>query len=151
MIIRPFQPKDQTATKQLILAGLADHWGILDPTLNPDLNNISHSYRDEIFLLAIKDQEIVGCGALITEDGERGNGRIMRMSVKKENRRQGIGKLILKHLETAAQMRGFTKIVLETTQTWHKAIAFYQTNGYQIIRQWNGDTHFEKDIEASNI
>lgn len=142
--IRPFHPTDQAATKQLILAGLADHWGTLDPTLNPDLNNIALSYQGETFLLALQGEEIVGCGALITEEGEEEYGRIVRMSVKNENRRQGIGQLILKHLETAASQRRFHKIVLETTQTWDDAVAFYLANGYQIIGHWNGDTHFEK-------
>ncbi|WP_420630608.1 GNAT family N-acetyltransferase [Candidatus Leptofilum sp.] len=142
--IRPFRPQDQTAVKQLILAGLADHWGTLDLTLNPDLNDIAHSYQGETFLLAVQNGEIVGCGALITENEERGYGRIVRMSVKKANRRQGIGQLILAHLETAAKLRQFSKIVLETTQTWHNVIAFYQASGYQIIGHWGGDTHFEK-------
>ncbi|WP_420643450.1 GNAT family N-acetyltransferase [Candidatus Leptofilum sp.] len=144
--IRPFHPTDQDATKKLILNGLTDHWGTLDPTLNPDLNNISRSYQGGTFLLVIIDSEIVGCGALIQEKGAKRIGRIVRMSVKKENRRQGIGQLLLKHLETAAKRRKFNKIVLETTETWHNAITFYQTNGYTIIGYWGGDTHFEKII-----
>ncbi|MCP4415536.1 MAG: hypothetical protein GY805_02870, partial [Chloroflexi bacterium] len=45
IVIRPFHPQDQSATKQLILAGLVEHWGELDPSLNPDLNDIARSYR----------------------------------------------------------------------------------------------------------
>ncbi|MBK7896220.1 MAG: GNAT family N-acetyltransferase [Candidatus Promineifilaceae bacterium] len=142
--IRPFHPQDQAATKQLILAGLADHWGTLDPSLNPDLNDIAHSYQGETFLLAMQGKEIVGCGALIQEEGREGYGRIVRMSVKKENRRQGIGQLILAHLETAAHQRHFHTIVLETTQTWADVVAFYLANGYQITHHQNGDTHFQK-------
>ncbi len=144
--IRPFQPADQAATKQLILAGLADHWGTLDPTLNPDLNDIAHSYQGETFLLAVQGEEIIGCGALIKEEGMAGYGRIVRMSVKKENRRQGIGQLILHHLQLAAKQRQFHKIVLETTQSWTEVVAFYQANGFHIIGHHNGDTHFEKAI-----
>lgn len=144
--IRPFQSKDQAKTKQLILAGLADHWGTLDPTLNPDLNDIAHSYQGETFLLVVQDKEIIGCGALIAEAGMAGYGRIVRMSVKKENRRQGIGQLILQHLETAAKERRFHKLVLETTQTWTEVVVFYQANGFQIIGHKNGDTHFEKSL-----
>jgi len=144
--IRPFQPADQAATKKLILAGLAEHWGTLDPTLNPDLNDIVHSYQNETFLLAVQDGEIIGCGALITEKGMAGYGRIVRMSVKKENRRQGLGQLILHHLQLAAKQRHFQKIVLETTQTWLDVVAFYQANGFKIIGQQDGDTHVEKAI-----
>ena len=144
--VRPFHPSDQAATKQLILAGLADHWGTLDPTLNPDLNDIAQSYRGETFLLAVLGEEIIGCGALIQEEGMAGYGRVVRMSVKKENRRQGIGQLILHHLQLAAKQRQFHKIVLETTQTWTEVVAFYQANGFRIIGHHNGDKHFEKTL-----
>ena len=146
MNIRPFHPTNQAATKQIILAGLVEHWGTLNPTLNPDLNDIAHSYQGETFLLATQGEEIIGCGALVQEEGKEGYGRIVRMSVKKTHRRQGIGQLILQHLETAARQRRFHTILLETTTTWEDAVAFYQSNGYKIIGQWNGDTHFQKEI-----
>lgn len=145
--IRPFHPQDQTAVNQLILAGLAEHWGILDPNLNSDLSDIASSYAGETFLVVVQQGEIIGCGALIKETAsERRYGRIVRMSVKTENRRHGIGQLILHHLQNAAQQRQFNKIVLETTQTWHEAVNFYQANGFQIIHHQDGDTHFEKNI-----
>lgn len=150
IVIRPFHPTDQAATKQLILNGLVDHWGVLDPTLNPDLNNIAHSYQGETFLLAVQGEEIIGCGALVAEAGKEGYGRIVRMSVKKENRRQGIGQLILQHLETAACQRHFHTIVLETTQTWHTVVSFYRANGYQITHHRDGDTHFQKTVTSAS-
>ena len=144
--IRPFQPNDQPLVKQLILDGLADHWGTLDLSLNTDLNDISRTFSGQTFLLAVQGETIVGCGALIEEEGKAGYGRIVRMSVKKENRRQGIGQLILHQLEKAARQRQFHKIVLETTQTWAEVVAFYQANGFHIIGHQNGDTHFEKAL-----
>jgi ribosomal protein S18 acetylase RimI-like enzyme len=139
--IRPFQPQDQSATKQIILAGLAEHWGKLNPSLNPDLNNIARSYAGQTFLVAVQGETIVGCGALI-EEGDGEYGRIVRMSVDLQKRRQGIGRLLLHELETAAKHRSFSKIVLETTQTWQNAITFYQSNGFQIIAHHNGNIHF---------
>ncbi|VAW43066.1 hypothetical protein MNBD_CHLOROFLEXI01-471 [hydrothermal vent metagenome] len=141
--IRSFHPQDQSAVKQLILTGLTEHWGTLDPNLNPDLNNIADSYAGQTFLLAMQGENIVGCGVLIKE-GDEEYGRIVRMSVAKEKRRLGIGRLLLRELETAAKRRSFRKILLETTQTWQTAVTFYQANGYQIIGQHSGDTHFEK-------
>jgi ribosomal protein S18 acetylase RimI-like enzyme len=91
-------------------------------------------------------EEIIGCGALIKEEGMAGYGRVVRMSVKKENRRQGLGQLILHHLQIAAKQRQFHKIVLETTQTWAEVVAFYQANGFHIVGRKNGDTHFEKNL-----
>lgn len=144
--IRPFHPRYQLEVKQLILAGLADHWGTLDLSLNPDLNDIAHSYAGETFLLAFAGDVLVGCGALVQETGMPGYGRIVRMSVNKANRRQGIGQQILQRLEETAVQRHFHKLVLETTQTWLEVVAFYQANGYHIIAHRDGDTHFEKDL-----
>ena len=33
--IKLFESEDQEAVQSLILAGLAEHWGEIDPTLNP--------------------------------------------------------------------------------------------------------------------
>lgn len=146
IVIRPFHSRHQAEVKQLILAGLADHWGTLDPTLNPDLNDIARSYAGETFLVAFEGELVVGCGALVREEGMVGYGRIVRMSVKKANRRQGIGQLILRELEETAVPRHFHKLVLETTETWQEVIAFYLANGYRMIEQRDGDTHFEKEL-----
>jgi hypothetical protein len=40
IIILPFQPENQSEVKNLISAGLAEHWGTLDSTRNPDLDNM---------------------------------------------------------------------------------------------------------------
>ncbi len=144
--IRPFHPRYQAETKQLILAGLADHWGTLDLSLNADLNNIAHSYAGETFLLAFEGDTVVGCGALIREEGMAGYGRIVRMSINKANRRQGIGARILRELEETAVQRQFLKLVLETTETWQEVVTFYLANGYRMIEHRDGDTHFEKAL-----
>ena len=96
LTIRPFQPEDQAAVKSLILAGLRERWKILDPSKNPDLDDIASSYADGWFRVAVIGGEIVGTGALIP----RGEGilEIRRMSVARGLRRRGIGGEILRRL-----------------------------------------------------
>ncbi len=139
MEIRPFQTTDQPAAKALILAGLAAHWGWLDPTRNPDLDDIAVSYAGGVFLVAYDRGELVGTGALIPA-GKR-VGRLVRMSVAESRRRQGIGRDLLQALIAAAQERGYTHLVLETTATWAEAIAFYEVNGFRRSHEANGDVH----------
>jgi hypothetical protein len=50
--IQPFQSEDQAEVKSLILAGLVEHWGRLDPSKNPDLEDIQSSYAGAVFLVA---------------------------------------------------------------------------------------------------
>ncbi len=59
----PFCPEDQQPTKALILAGMKEHWGVLDESKNPDLDDIASSYADGVFLVAWQDEEIAGTGA----------------------------------------------------------------------------------------
>ena len=146
LLIRDFERGDQTAARQLILNGLADHWGTLDLTLNPDLNDIAVSYANGIFLVACWVETLhatsllVGTGALIPE-GSR-SGRIVRMSVDRVLRRRGIGRALLDALIERGRERRYREIVLETTETWEDAVGFYQRYGFETIGFADGDRHF---------
>lgn len=140
--LRDFAPDDQASVRALILTGLGEHWGWIDETRNPDLDDISAHYTGETFLVAHRGDTLIGTGALVAE-GEA-TGRIVRMSVAAAERRAGIGTLILRELEARAVQRGFRLIVLETTATWGEVIAFYVRNGYRALGERDGDMHFEK-------
>jgi putative acetyltransferase len=138
--LRPFRPEDQDAVKALILAGLKEHWGTLDPSLNPDLDDIATTYADATFLLACQGSRIVGTGGLKPRDTDAGE--IVRMSVAAGCRRRGIGRRILDALIAAARDQDFARIILETTQTWAGAVAFYQAAGFEITHHQDGDVYF---------
>ncbi|MBN2391171.1 MAG: GNAT family N-acetyltransferase [Anaerolineae bacterium] len=142
--IRSFHPEDQGAVKALILAGLEEHWGVLDLTKNPDLNDIAASYGDAVFLTAWSGERLVGTGALVHE--AEGVARIVRMSVAVDMRRCGVGRALLARLCEEAQSAGYRRIVLETTSEWRDAIAFYARFGFRITGAWDGDTHFVVDL-----
>jgi len=144
--IRPFLPEDQQAAKALVLAGLEEHWGRLDPTLNPDLDDIAAAYADGVFLVACHDDRVVGTGALIPEGD--GAARIVRMSVAAPLRRQGVGTRILRRLLEQARADGTDRIVLETTSTWEDAIAFYRRHAFRVVGERDGDIHFVLDLEG---
>ncbi len=130
IFLRPFQPDDQTEVKQLILSGLEEHWGVLDQSKNPDLNDIATSYARAIFLVAHKDGRIVGTGALVPRAS--GVAEIVRMSVAASTRRKGIGTMILQELCRRAKEASFHRIILETNSMWHEVIRFYRGYGFQI-------------------
>ena len=114
--IKSFESGDQEAVQSLILAGLAEHWGAIDPTLNPDLDDIGAYYEDATFLVAWFDGRIIGSGALIPKSDQVAE--IVRMSVSSEFRRRGIGRQILERLCQEAKALGFQRIVLETASSW---------------------------------
>lgn len=144
--IRPFQSTDQPAAKALILAGLAAHWGYLDPNKNRDLDDIGHSYANAIFLVAYLGDELVGTGALVSLNST--TAEIKRMSVAAAYQRRGIGRLLLNQLITSALGLGYQQIQLETTATWQQAINFYQKAGFCLTHIKEGDAYFKLDLHS---
>ena len=143
--IRPFQPENQEDAKNLILAGLGEHWGFIDLTKNPDLDNITATYKDDTFLAVWKDRELIGTGALIQRTNEIAE--IVRMSVRRDFRRQGIGRRLLEGLIGKARTLGCHQIILETTETWKDVIAFYLGFGFRITHFQDGDVYFILNLE----
>ena len=144
--LRPFQAQYQKAVRTLILAGLADHFEALDPSLNRDLDDIQSNYvdRGNCFLVVFDGEEIIGTGALINE--APGTCRIVRMSVAVHRRRQGLARLLVQELISKAINQGHKKIVVETNDDWMGAIRLYQTCGFQPYDHRDGEIHMELDI-----
>lgn len=144
IIIQPFQPEDQAEVRALILAGLQEHWGVLDPRKNPDLQDIHTSYAEAVFLVARMQSRIIGTGALVPRG--LATGEILRMSVAGDLRRRGVGSLLLHRLIEEAKALGMRQLVLETTETWQPAIAFYRGFGFQETHRQAGDVYFKMGI-----
>lgn len=147
--IRPFQSTDQAAGQTLILAGLAERWGTLDPALNPDLEDIYSSYvlRGNLFVVAEENGQIVGTGGLVQE--EPGVGRIVRVSVSTQWRGRGLGRTISQRLIAAGQQRGYHTLLVETNDDWHSAIGLYQGIGFVPYARRNGELHMRLFLEQA--
>jgi putative acetyltransferase len=143
--LSPFRPEDQTGVKALILGGLAEHWGTIDPNKNPDLNDIASAYAGATFLVARLEGRVVGTGALLPR--LQHTAEIVRMSVAADLRRQGLGKRILSRLIEDARTTGYRQVILETTQTWSEVIQFYLDNGFRITHFEDGDVYFEMALD----
>jgi stearoyl-CoA 9-desaturase NADPH oxidoreductase len=46
ILLRPIEPSDQAEARELILAGLEQHWGFRDASKNPDLDEICTDWRE---------------------------------------------------------------------------------------------------------
>jgi putative acetyltransferase len=142
--ILPFQSEYQSEIKKLILAGLAEHWGTLDLTKNPDLHDIGFTYANAVFLVAWQNNKIIGTGAFVPKSNE--TAEIVRMSVAKDMRRKGVGRKILQRLCEQAKLNGYKCLVLETTETWHEVIEFYKQFGFQETHLLDGEVYFALDL-----
>lgn len=142
--IQPFQPEHQSQARALILAGLREHWGSLDPGRNPDLEDMSSTYASGVFLVAVWQGRVIGTGGLVPKAD--GTAQIVRMSVAAEMRRRGVGSQILQRLCDQARSLGVRQLVLETTETWQAATAFYEHFGFKATHHLNGDIYFELEL-----
>jgi len=142
--LAPFQPQDQQEARRLILTGMEEHWGSIDETLNPDLNDIAASYAGAVFLVARMEERVVGTGALVP--GPNGSAEVKRMSVAADLRRRGLGRIILTALIEQARSLGCRRVILETTSTWQEVIDFYLDYGFTVTHTCDGDTYFALDL-----
>jgi GNAT superfamily N-acetyltransferase len=148
-VIRPFSAADQEAAKHLVVTGLGERWGWIDPTLNPDLNDIATTYAEGIFLVGYLGSTLVATGALtpeVTPEGFKAL-RVVRMSVRADLRRQGLGRRMLDALLDAARACGCALLVLETTSTWTDAVRFYQHYGFDLVEERDGETHMQLHLD----
>lgn len=143
--LREFKPQDQAQVQALILSGLSEHLGSLDPDYNLDINDIANTYADGVFLLALHMDQLIGTGGFLPLNQRVV--QISRMSVTKPYRRQGIGRLILSALCERAQAAGFREVILETTSNWTEVVAFYKAFGFEVTYQKDGDTYFRLTLD----
>lgn len=148
MLIRPFEAKDQIPAKALINAGLFEYFGILDESLNPDLEDIASAFINGCFLVGEIDGEIVATGGYKPYNDK--TIKIERVSAHTKFRRLGLASQLFESLLLEAKKTGYKRVVLETTSDWNQAILFWLKNGFRIthvedIGAWS-ETWFEREI-----
>lgn len=151
IVVRRFDAADQSAAKQLILHGLSDRWGMVNPDLNADLDDIGDSFRDGGFWVAEVDGVLVGTGGWHFRPAQQAE--LVRMSVATHYRRQGVGSALLQALLNDVRANGIATVILETNSGWGSAVDFYQAQGFRITHHEASDfgqiTWFRLEI-ASN-
>jgi GNAT superfamily N-acetyltransferase len=122
VIVGRFLPEDQAAVRELIVSGLAPHFGFRDERLNRDLDDIAATFAAGAFFVASMEGVVVGTGGLHVQAD--GTGNVVRMSTSPESRRDGVGRALLSRLIDEARMRGCHRITLATNADWDDAIGF---------------------------
>ena len=139
--------------RSLILDGLAERWGSVDESLNPDLDDMLVSYASGQTIVA-RDElgAVVGTGTVVPRG--TGTAELVRMSVDRTSRRCGIGRQLVDELVAVARNWGCTTVVLETSTSWTDVIAFYSRCGFEITHvakgEFGSDTWFELRLVEGN-
>lgn len=142
--ITPLTEAYEQQAREVIESGLLEHWPSYDETMNPDVLRLHRTYGSNM-LIGLKDDRVVATGAWLIVETTVAS--IVRMSVAKPFRRQGVASRMLSALERRIANQGYSRIVLETTSHWHGAVRFYTDRGYRLTHQVGGDSYFVKDID----
>jgi len=85
-----------------------------------------------IFVVAISENEPIGCGAIRKINDF--TAEVKRMYVRKTG--LGIGTSILSYLENRAKEFGYSAIICETRKVNNSAVVFYLKNGFKVIENY---------------
>lgn len=130
LTVADMQCGDQEEVRTLILRGLAEHWEVVNPDLNPDLVDSRKSYAAGRTVVARSDELTVATGTVVPRALEVAE--IVRTSVRRDFRRSGVGSLVIDELVSTARVWEVSRVILETTAHWHDVVAFYESNGFVI-------------------
>lgn len=114
---------------------------LLDDDLNERYGELQKQYnkynkvdyiKDAIIIY--KDDTPVACGAF--KEYNFDTIELKRIFVKKDNRRQGLSKLIINKLEELGIGNGYKYVILETGVKQIEAINLYKNAGYAMIENY---------------
>lgn len=91
------------------------------------------------FLVALRSNKPIGCGAVRRIDAS--TGELKRMYVVPEERGRGVGRVILEALEAQAKGLRLTRLVLETGVRQDRAQRLYEQAGFSPIDRYGEYTN----------
>jgi len=149
LVIRTFAPSDQVAARRLILEGLGEHFGAVDETRNPDIDEIAANYigRGHLFLVAEDALGLVGTAALVFEDSA--SAQVVRVSVAPRWRRRGLAQALVMRLIEAGSARGLVRLWMETNDDWEPAIGLYRACGFAAYDHRDENIYMELDLSRN--
>ena len=136
--IEPYSDTYKQDVADLIVGIQKNEFGIpINLDEQPDLKEISGIYQVDNgnFWVATVDKIVVGTIGLLSIGSHRG--ALRKMFVKKEYRGKefGVGQRLLNTLLGWARQKGFSEIILGTTEKFIAAHRFYEKNGFIEIEK----------------
>ena len=119
-----FGSKDYEEMKELRIEALLSPIGIPGTYIVPDKE------KNDVFIGAFDDKQIIGCCILTRKDDA--TVQLRQMAVTNELQGKGIGGLILREAEKIAAGEGFTRLLLHARD---QVMDFYGKAGYEITEE----------------
>jgi GNAT superfamily N-acetyltransferase len=154
LVLRQYEPSDLQAVWALhqLASQVA---GVPTPELYfSDLHDIAAAFLNNggKFVVGEYDGHIVAMGGLKRTADDRAE--ITRMRVQPDFQRQGLGSIILRHLEKCAAELGYKTLHLDTLVVQKAAQQFYLRHGYRCVGSGHKEAFevvfFEKQLSFSH-
>lgn len=139
MTIKPMTREDVFMVHQVETACFSMPWSI-------DSFQDIFSYRDNYYMTAWEDGQIVGFIGLMAVAGE---GDITNVAVLPSYRKRGIGDALVKSILSLAEEKNITKIMLEVRASNEAAIHLYEKYGFEFLCVRKN--YYQKPSEDANI
>ncbi|MHB8382053.1 MAG: GNAT family N-acetyltransferase [Candidatus Binataceae bacterium] len=125
-----YSPGDPAQADVISLIAASDKYlaSLYPAESNHSLDIVSLGGSEVTFFVARIDGKAVGCGAIVCP--EKQYAEIKRMFVAADARGSGVGRRILRKLETEAFEQGYRVLRLETGVSQPEAIGLYRSAGF---------------------
>lgn len=132
VVIRPFQPGDEIAFRELNEAWIAKYF-IIEEADRKVLNDPVHTILGlgGQVLVAMASEVAVGCCALLPMEPE--GFELAKMAVSEHLRGKGIGRKLLQYAISEARRLGASRLYLETNRKLANAIHLYESVGFEHV------------------
>jgi GNAT superfamily N-acetyltransferase len=127
LAVEPADSPAAVAMQQAFFADIASRY----PGWHPDSSQPVGPDGLEVWLVAYRDEQPVGCGGLQRLDDE--TAEIRRIYLADEARGRGIGRKLLEALEQHARDRGYKRVRLTTGEGQPEALGLFGSAGYEEI------------------
>jgi ribosomal protein S18 acetylase RimI-like enzyme len=153
--IRRYLPPDQGAVISLFREFM---WEFTPPRLGAEFQEyVERAIREELGRIEEYYFARDGQGFWVVDDvvGMVGIERqtphaaeLRRMAVRSSHRRRGIGRELLRTAEAFCHERGYSKVVLSTSELQVAAMRLYESSGYRLVRREAAAAASHKSVGA---
>ncbi len=135
-LIRDWQDSDRLAAAKVIETVLKEYNLPWQPQeADKDVLEIERFYTavGGEFWVVEYENKIIGTASYYPRPNHSKTVEIRKMYLLPQGRGQGLGKFLLKELETTIKNRGFKEIFIETASVLKQAVNLYENYGYQAV------------------
>ena len=106
------------------------------------------TYLEDGIALLLEGRRAVGTVGVTRDSDDHNSGEIMALSVAKEHRGQGLGRLLLRHAVCFATWRGLQPVYLSLNAENSTALRLYATEGFAVAETM---ICYSKDCSPANL